>query len=405
MDPRFSVRRLPFVALAALTMLATLPGRTVGLGLVTEPLLRDLQIARVDYAQANFVATLLGALFSFAVGPALDRLGVRFVLICVLLALAGCVFGMAACTTFACLAVFLVLVRGFGQSALSTASITMVGKRFTQRLPVAMGAYSVFVALLFSLAFVTVETRVDALGWRGAWNEIGVALCVLALIVFVSLRRGRSAAMPGSDAMASRNEGTDGLTWRQALRTPCFWVFALGAALFNLTLAGITLFNESILGELGFASVFPYAMAALMGAGMIASLMTGWVAQHVPLPRLVAFGSLLLAVVLVAFSGLPTAGWAIVHAGVYGFCGSVFTVLFFTGYARAFGRTHLGRIQGIAQVLATFASALGPWLFAATRERSGSYFTLLPGLASIFVALAVVAWFTRLPERPGEAAA
>jgi hypothetical protein len=42
-----------FVAAAA--MVATLPGRTQGLGLITEPLLTDLGIGRVDYAQLNLV--------------------------------------------------------------------------------------------------------------------------------------------------------------------------------------------------------------------------------------------------------------------------------------------------------------------------------------------------------------
>src|ERR1700691_4713931 len=37
------------LAVAALAMVATLPGRTQGLGLITEPLLRDLHVNKVDY--------------------------------------------------------------------------------------------------------------------------------------------------------------------------------------------------------------------------------------------------------------------------------------------------------------------------------------------------------------------
>ena len=46
---------------AAVAMVGTLPGRTQGLGLITEPLLRDLGLDRVTYAQLNLWATLLGA--------------------------------------------------------------------------------------------------------------------------------------------------------------------------------------------------------------------------------------------------------------------------------------------------------------------------------------------------------
>src|SRR3954471_5828629 len=80
---------------AAAAMVATLPGRTHGLGLVTEPLLADLGLGRVPFAALNFWATLAGAAFCVPVGWALDRLGVRFVLAAVLLALGATVVAMA----------------------------------------------------------------------------------------------------------------------------------------------------------------------------------------------------------------------------------------------------------------------------------------------------------------------
>ena len=55
------------LGVAALAMVGTLPGRTQGLGLITEPLLRDLGLGRVAYAQINLVATLIGALGCFGV--------------------------------------------------------------------------------------------------------------------------------------------------------------------------------------------------------------------------------------------------------------------------------------------------------------------------------------------------
>src|SRR4051812_40445334 len=68
------------VAAAALAMVATLPGRTMGLGLITEPLLRDLGLSRTAYGNINLGATLLGAGFGLAAGRLLDRTGARGVL-------------------------------------------------------------------------------------------------------------------------------------------------------------------------------------------------------------------------------------------------------------------------------------------------------------------------------------
>ena len=61
-------------------MVGTLPGRTQGLGLVTEPLLADLNIGRVDYAQLNFWATLIGPRARIGIGRFIDRFGSRVVL-------------------------------------------------------------------------------------------------------------------------------------------------------------------------------------------------------------------------------------------------------------------------------------------------------------------------------------
>src|SRR5688572_445890 len=80
--------------IAAAAMVATLPGRTHGLGLVTEALLADLQLGRVPFAALNFWATLIGAAFCLPVGWLIDRFGVRVVLAAVLGALGAVVFAV-----------------------------------------------------------------------------------------------------------------------------------------------------------------------------------------------------------------------------------------------------------------------------------------------------------------------
>ena len=75
------------LGVATLAMVGTLPGRTQGLGLITEPLLRDLNISRVTFAQIHLVATLLGSLFCIGIGKLIDHTGSRLVLTITALAL------------------------------------------------------------------------------------------------------------------------------------------------------------------------------------------------------------------------------------------------------------------------------------------------------------------------------
>src|SRR5262245_25955212 len=112
------------MTVAALAMVATLPGRTQGLGLVTEPLLADFKLDRFTYATINLWATLIGALFSIGVGRFIDQIGSRFVITVVTIALGLVVVAMSSTTSVLWLVVLITLTRGFGQSALSVVSLT-----------------------------------------------------------------------------------------------------------------------------------------------------------------------------------------------------------------------------------------------------------------------------------------
>src|SRR5205809_3338126 len=120
--PRSAVIRLPFyygwvnLSVAALAMVGTLPGRTQGLGLITEPLLKDLQIDRVLFAQINLWATLLGSLFCLGIGRLLYRVGSRVVLTVVASALGAVVWLMSGAQGVLWLALLITLTRGLGQS-------------------------------------------------------------------------------------------------------------------------------------------------------------------------------------------------------------------------------------------------------------------------------------------------
>src|SRR5882762_2571894 len=68
------------LVVAAAAMVGTLPGRTQGLGLITEPMIADLGLDRVTYAELNLWATIVGSAGALGVGRLIDRWGSRVVL-------------------------------------------------------------------------------------------------------------------------------------------------------------------------------------------------------------------------------------------------------------------------------------------------------------------------------------
>ena len=195
-----------FVAAAA--MVGTLPGRTQGLGLITEPLLADLNIGRIDYAQLNLWATLIGAAGAIGIGRFLDRFGSRAVLTVVASALGITVVLMSRVTTFAELAVAITLTRALGQSALSVVSIAMVGHWFVRRIDMAMAVYSVALSVGFMIAFPVVGSLVQSSGWRAAWFAVGATiLVVLVPLGLVLVRRSPESIGIAADGGGAADGG------------------------------------------------------------------------------------------------------------------------------------------------------------------------------------------------------
>lgn len=391
---------------ASAAMVGTLPGRTQGLGLITEPLLAELGIGRVAYAEVNLWATLIGAAGAVGIGYLLDRFGSRVVLTLVALALGLVVVAMSQTTSIVGLAVWVTLTRALGQSALSVVSLAMMAPWFVRKIDTAMAIYSVTLSVGFMLAFPVVGSLVQQRGWRVAWLAIGVALIAglapLALAVVRSGPQALSLHPDGSVAPAvMRSNDTvvrEEYTWSKALAEPAFWIFAIGTALYGLVASGIGLFNESILAERGFAAGIYYqtlvvtALTALAG-----NFAGGWLARSVPLARLMAVSLLVLAAGLIALPHVASLAHVMAWAVAMGLGGGLVMVLFFTVWPRVFGRRHLGRIQGTAQALTVVASALGPLLLAWCVEETGSYAAMFRVLAGLIGLVALAACVAPMP--------
>jgi MFS family permease len=396
--------------IAAAAMVGTLPGRTQGLGLVTEPLLAELHIGRVDYAQLNLWATLIGATGAIGIGRLLDRFGSRAVLGSVAAALGITVVVMSRVSTFAGLAIAITLTRALGQSALSVISIAMVGHWFVRRIDMAMAIYSVALSIGFMIAFPVVGSIVQSHGWRAAWFAIGAAILVVLVPLGLLLVRRNPESMgltadggnpePGTSNVerGTGNSEPTGATLREALSTSAFWVFAVGSALYGLIASGIGLFNESILAERGFGpSIYYQTLVATAVTGLAGNFIGGWLARTVALNRLMAISLAVLTLGLVALPHIVTMAMVMVWAVMMGLGGGLVMVLFFSVWPRVYGRRELGRIQGVAQAMTVVASAIGPLLLAGCVEMTGSYAAMFYMLAAAVGAVAAAAFLTTMP--------
>jgi MFS family permease len=383
------------VVIGAVVMLATLPGRTQGLGLITEPLLADLRVDRIDYATINLWATLLGAAICLPIGRVFDRVGLRWTTAALTLVLALVVWRMSVLTGgLTTLFVLILLTRAIGQSALSVASITAVGKSFGARVGMAMGVYSVLLSVFFAIAFIAIGASVQTGGWRWAWTQValGLAFVVTPAVVLFMREPGTTTAPE-----ALSQQSVSGLTLAGALRTPAFWVFAGATSLFGLVSSGLGLFNEAILAERGFdQQTYHTFLAGSALIALVGQFGCGWMTLRWSMQRLLGMAMFLYALALVALPFIITAPQLWIFAALMGLSGGMITVMFFAIWRR-FGAAHLGRIHGAAQMLTVLASAIGPLLFAKCAAMTGSYAPAILILAPCVFLVGLAALRVELP--------
>ena len=323
----------------------------------------------------------------------------------VLLALGITVTIMSQTSGLAVLGLLITLTRGFGQSALSVVSLALVGKWFSRRLNFAMGIYSLLVGVGFIAAFPSVGQAVLASGWRASWLAIGVVLTgVFAPVAWIVVRNGPeqvSSILDGDSCQM--NTPLADLNLMDALRSAAFWTFALSSSMFGLVYSGIALFNQSILEQRGFdATTYHTVLVISTIVGLGANFAGGWIASRYSIQTLMGAGMAVLAASLLLLPNVRTLAHVVTYGASMGVAGGVVTVVFFSVWGQVFGRTHLGRIQGCAQMMTVLASAVGPLLLAETLERTGSYESIFLLLMICVAVLGVACWRVRLPIRIGK---
>jgi MFS family permease len=413
------------VGVAALAMVATLPGRTHGLGLFTEPIRKSFGLDTESYGFLNMWATLLGALFCLPCGWLIDRIGTRAVLTGVMVTLGAVVVGMSQvhgdlwmrwtfslpwAGTFTVvllmdLFLFVLLTRGLGQSALSVASLALIGRTASRRTGLAMGVYALLTSAGFLAAFAVLRKVVmrHPDEWQPTWAGIGVAV-LLAGALSAFLVRNRLLVADAGRAEGQASEGAEpSLTLGQALVSPAFWTFGVSVSFFGMVSAGTSLFNETILNDLHFGKeVFLNVTVLAVPVGLASNLLGGWLATRWSLSGLLAVAMSGLGAALLAFPHIRAEWQVYLYAAALAASGGVITVCFFTVWRRGFGPAHLGQVQGAAQMLTVLFSALGPQLFGSAKARLGTYLPLFPYLAAASLALALATALAGLPKRAPE---
>lgn len=402
---RFSGWRI--VALAALTLVLTGPGQTVGVSAFVDPMIEGLGLSRSQVSGAYLVGTLTGALAMPRVGSVLDQRGTRFAMTVV-----GGLFGvvlaaMSGVQGLVTLAVGFAGIRMLGQGGLTLIATTSVSYWFERRRGLAVGLVTAIGGAMMPLTPIAMTPTIQAIGWRSAWL---VAAAAVLLIVLPIARLGMidrptdvGQQIDGvSDEEAEQAEPVGGRTRGQAARTGMFWALAGGVVATGLIGTGMTFHQFDLLGQQGLtptqaaATFLPLTLATLS-----ASLGAGALVDRVPVRVLLPTAMALLSASMIALPWVGPNLSVVLYAIGLGASGGTARAVEAAGMPKLFGVRHVGAIRGLVMSLMVGSTAFGPLALSLGRDLTGAYVSVLRLLLVLPAAVAVLAIVSRVPEPVG----
>ena len=366
--PAFAAQTCACIGMA----LGASPLILLSFGVYLVPILDDTHWNRALIAGSIGAPMILAGLMSPLVGWLTNRLGCRRVVMAGF-PLCGVAMMLLATPTSAAMFVATMVLAGVlisGQTL--TPYVYCVTGWFEARRGMALGIMLACTGVGLAIAPPVAAHLIGALGWRGSYLAFG------AFVAAVGLPVGRWLIVdPPANAVADRRS-VAGMTWRQALATPAFWLLTCSITAVGAAVSAGTVNLHVLLVERGVGAARASFAMSLLGLSMIgARLVFGTLFDRVSPRLLTSFICLMVAaafVTLAATSGPAGVLAAAVMIGAgFGAEGDALSYM----SSRLFGLRDFGVIFGAMFMAFTLGGGLGPVIFAILRSTPGGETTAL----------------------------
>jgi sugar phosphate permease len=388
------------VAVTSFVVLFSIVGLALyGLPFYYDFMVRDFGWSRAQVTSGNAISKLLiGPLFGFAAGWIVDRFGPRRLMIAGILMAGGALIGlghMSALWMFYLFYIFNALGYVCGGPLPNQ---VLLSRWFDKGRGKAMGFAYLGIGLGGYLVLKLSPRLVEAFGWRGALQVLGVLIIVLALPLAYFIRdEPPGGRAPAGGPVAAAASPT---TVRDLLRNPAFYLLAIGS-MCSIGAVGGT--NQHLKLFLSLDMKYSQDASATITSTVLACsiagrLLMGWLADRLPRRRVMILIYLLIAasIPLLFLAQSRTAMYAFAVIFGLGLGGEYLIIPLMA--AELFGVAVLGRLLGVILTADGVAEATSPMLIGYLRDTTGSYH--LGFIVLIGIALAGTVAISCLP-RPG----
>lgn len=396
------------LGVGSLAVFASGPGQSHIFSVYIAPVSDDLGISRTSISSAYAAATLLAAFGLPLVGRLIDRVGVRRVSLAValLFGFANMAFGHVA--GLLTLALAFMGLRFLGQGSLMLSGNYLVSQWFSQRRGIALSLTALGFSVSMAVHPPLAQWLIDEVGWRASWFWLGViswALLVPLIAVLVQNRPEDIGLVPDGRAARDVEASFDGgalhvgLDLRAAVRTPAFWIIALGLASLSMLVTGMFFHQVSVFSLQGLDRHLAARAFSISAVVMVATMpIFGYLLDRLPTRPMFASALLLMSASLVALASVRDFASMVAFSMLFGLANAGLQSHYTFMWPRYFGRRHLGSIQGAAQTIGVVGASIGPLPLGLAFDLFGRYTATLYLLAVLPVACALMLVFLRPPR-------
>jgi MFS family permease len=390
------------VGVAGLGIFASGPGQSHTFSVFVAPIGRDLGVSSAEIATAYGLATLAAAFLLPRMGRLVDRFGPRRMLgaIVLLLGFACLLFGAVANLLW--LALGFAALRFLGQGSLMLGCANLVSHWFSRNRGLAMSLMALGFGVSMAVHPPLAQFLVEQIGWRQAWVVLGLLTWLIMLPPVLLLVHDTPEQLglgpdgdprrPGDGAAGEAKDALVGLTLRQALHEPSFYILSFGWFAIAMLVTTLHFYQVSILTAQGVSTEVAARVFTVSALTMAAAMpLVGRLFDRCRTRFVFALGLLITAASLVGVTFATGPAGAVLYALVFGLNNAFSMTMFGYIWPRYFGRRHLGSIQGTGQMIGVVGASLGPLPVGLAFDLAGSAVLTLRLLALYPLAAALIA--------------
>jgi MFS family permease len=342
------------------------------LALVMLPMTGEFHWSRTQFSYAVSAVMWFGSLTGPFLGWAVDRWGVRPMVLGGTTAVGLATFALCRISHLWQFCLCFCLMGALG---CSIGFVKVIGATFTKSRGKAFALMAAFFAMISSLLPQLVNVLLTRMGWRGVFSTLGVLVLAVVVLLFFTLEEPGEMKRPRADAAGASL--LEGRTAAQAWKDRVFWVL-VGAGVLTSLGAGWPQHQVAFLIGRGFTrQQVVNALSLTMFFSPLITMLSGWLADRARSAKIYAAFVLLTAVgilgqfLVAANRGGTPLLWAAMYLGLILVNAQLPLTQYF--YSRYFGMKAFGEIFSFHMSIWGLVIGFAPPLIGLLFERTGSY--------------------------------